>query len=66
MLKQGIAEPAPPDPFAMPMSRYRESRLKSTKDLLHLHKNSQGRVPEYLQQRHAVAPPQETLYTNTT
>lgn len=66
MLKSGIAEPLPPDPFAMPMSRYRETRMKSTKDLLHLHKSSQNRMPDYMQQRHNVAPAQETLYTNTT
>jgi hypothetical protein len=48
MLKQGIAEPLPPDPFELPLSKYKETRLKSTKDLMHLHKSSQSRVPDYL------------------
>ena len=45
MLRSSIADPPPPDPFAMPLSKYRETRLKSTKDLVYIHKNSQGRVP---------------------
>jgi hypothetical protein len=37
MLKNGIADPPQPDPFANPLSKYKETRMKSTKDLMNQH-----------------------------
>ena len=65
MLLSGIAEPPPPDPFAMPMSRYKEIRLKSTKELMNKHRISQGKTPERDFARSKNASVMESLYTTT-
>ena len=46
MLMSSIADPTPPDPFGgmLPMSRYKQTRLKSSKDLVNHHLN-RGKSP---------------------
>ena len=46
MLASSIADPQPPDPFCgmMPMSRYKQTRLRSSKDLVSHHLN-RGKSP---------------------
>jgi hypothetical protein len=60
MLRSGIAESPPPDPFNIPLSMYKQTRLKSSKDLVnkHLQKGAtnQGKSMNAT----------ESLYINTT
>lgn len=64
MLKNGIADPPQPDPFANPLSRYKETRMKSTKDLLTHHQ--QGKTPIKGSKAQPAINHVESLYTNTT
>ena len=62
MLISGIADPPPPDPYALPISKYKETRMKSTKELLHQHKRALNKTPiEVSRVNH-----HESLYTTTT
>jgi Ca2+-binding EF-hand superfamily protein len=62
MLRSGITEPLPPDPFELPLSRYKETRLKSTKDLVNMHGKQRMAQPEFFRPKAH----DESLYTTTT
>lgn len=62
MLRSGIADPPPPNPFDLPLSKYRETRLKSTKDLLSQHNATKTKPVDYKSNKQH----DESLYTTTT